>query len=101
MLGRPGYDFSFSGLKTALRYALAGDPDGPRADLAASYQAAIVRALVERTAAARRREGAATLAVVGGVARNGALREAFAVRCRELGVRLRSWRRGLAPTTPP
>ncbi len=88
MLGRPGYDLSFSGLKTALRYALAGDAAVPRADLAASYQAAIVRALVERTAAAVADTGAATLAVVGGVARNGALRDAFAVRCRELGVRL-------------
>jgi len=88
MLGRPGYDLSFSGLKTALRYALAGHPDVPRADLAASYQAAIVRALVERTAAAVADTGASTLAVVGGVARNTALREAFAVRCRELGVRL-------------
>jgi N6-L-threonylcarbamoyladenine synthase len=88
MLGRPGYDLSFSGLKTSLRYALAGDAAVPRADLAASYQAAIVRALVERTAAAAAETGAATLAVVGGVARNGALREAFAVRCRELGVRL-------------
>jgi N6-L-threonylcarbamoyladenine synthase len=88
MLGRPGYDLSFSGLKTSLRYALAGDAVVPRADLAASYQAAIVRALVERTAAAVADTGAATLAVVGGVARNGALRDAFAVRCRELGVRL-------------
>jgi N6-L-threonylcarbamoyladenine synthase len=88
MLGRPGYDLSFSGLKTALRYALAGEPGLSRADLAASYQAAIVRSLVERTAAAVADTGATTLAVVGGVARNGALREAFAARCRELGVRL-------------
>ena len=88
MLGRPGYDLSFSGLKTALRYALAGHPEVSRADLAASYQAAIVRALVERTAAAVVETRASTLAVVGGVARNGALRDAFAVRCRELGVRL-------------
>jgi tRNA N6-adenosine threonylcarbamoyltransferase len=88
MLGRPGYDLSFSGLKTSLRYALAGHPDVPRADLAASYQAAIVRALVERTAAAVADTGASTVAVVGGVARNGVLRDAFASRCRELGVRL-------------
>jgi N6-L-threonylcarbamoyladenine synthase len=88
MLGKPGYDLSFSGLKTALRYAIARDPEAPRADLAAAYQAAIVRALVERTAAAVTDTGASTLAVVGGVARNGALREAFARRCDELGVRL-------------
>jgi N6-L-threonylcarbamoyladenine synthase len=88
MLGRPGYDLSFSGLKTALRYALARDPDALGPDLAASYQAAIVRSLVERTAAAVADTGCSTLAVVGGVARNGVLREALATRCRELGVRL-------------
>jgi N6-L-threonylcarbamoyladenine synthase len=88
MLGRPGYDLSFSGLKTALRYAIARDPAASRADLAAAYQTAIVRALVERAAVAVADTGASTLAVVGGVARNGALREAFARRCAELGVRL-------------
>jgi N6-L-threonylcarbamoyladenine synthase len=88
MLGRPGYDLSFSGLKTALRYALAGDHGLSNADLAASYQAAIVRSLVERTAAAVTDTGATTLAVVGGVARNSALRDAFAERCRDLGVKL-------------
>jgi tRNA N6-adenosine threonylcarbamoyltransferase len=88
MSGKPGYDLSFSGLKTALRYALAREPDADHADLAASYQAAIVRSLVERTATAVVDTGADTLAVVGGVARNGALREAFADRCRKLGVRL-------------
>src|ERR687887_2845611 len=48
----PGLDFSFSGVKTALLYEIRSLPDGPdeqRADLAASYQRAIVRALVERT----------------------------------------------------
>ncbi len=88
MRGKPGYDLSFSGLKTALRYAIARDPDASRADLAAAYQAAIVRSLVERTAVAVADTGASTLAVVGGVARNGVLREAFARRCDEFGVRL-------------
>jgi len=88
MSGKPGHDLSFSGLKTALRYALARAPDADHADLAASYQAAIVRSLVERTASAAVETGATTLAVVGGVARNGALREAFADRCRKLGIRL-------------
>jgi N6-L-threonylcarbamoyladenine synthase len=88
MSGKPGYDLSFSGLKTALRYALAREPDADHADLAASYQAAIVRSLVERTGSAVVETGAATLAVVGGVARNGVLREAFADSCRKLGVRL-------------
>jgi len=77
----PGLDFSFSGLKTALLYAVRelGEEETHRrrADLAASYQHAIVRAL-----AARLREGAAQtgvehIAVVGGVAANSALREAL------------------------
>ena len=74
----PGLDFSFSGLKTALLYAareLAPDElERRRADLAASYQRAIVRALVERTRAAAERIGAERIAVVGGVAANSELR---------------------------
>jgi N6-L-threonylcarbamoyladenine synthase len=75
-----GLDFSFSGVKTALLYAVRdlGDGAGPRqADLAASYQRAIVRALVEQTRAAAEREGFETIAVVGGVAANSELREAL------------------------
>ncbi|HET7128372.1 MAG TPA: tRNA (adenosine(37)-N6)-threonylcarbamoyltransferase complex transferase subunit TsaD [Gaiellaceae bacterium] len=70
----PGLDFSFSGLKTALLYAVRKLSDDElaarRADLAASYQRAIVRALVERTEAT----GAERVAVVGGVAANSELR---------------------------
>ncbi len=72
----PGLDFSFSGLKTALLYRVRDlDPTelaARRADLAASYQRAIVRALVERIEAT----GAARVAVVGGVAANSELRAA-------------------------
>jgi N6-L-threonylcarbamoyladenine synthase len=77
----PGLDFSFSGLKTALLYAVRGlEPDElerRRADLAASYQRAIVRALVERTRQAAEEIGAGTVAVVGGVAANSELRAAL------------------------
>ena len=70
----PGLDFSFSGLKTALLYAVRklseGELTARRADLAASYQRAIVRALVERVEAT----GAERVAVVGGVAANSKLR---------------------------
>ena len=70
----PGLDFSFSGLKTALLYTVRGlsaeELEARRADLAASYQHAIVRALVERIEAA----GAERVAVVGGVAANSELR---------------------------
>ena len=77
----PGFDFSFSGLKTALLYALrdlpADELERRRADLAASYQHAIVRALVERTLAAAEALGAERIAVVGGVAANSELRSAL------------------------
>ena len=72
-----GHDFSFSGVKTALLYAvrdLGDGVDARRADLAASYQRALVRALVERTQAAAERLGHETIAVVGGVAANSELR---------------------------
>ncbi|HTO26601.1 MAG TPA: tRNA (adenosine(37)-N6)-threonylcarbamoyltransferase complex transferase subunit TsaD [Gaiellaceae bacterium] len=77
----PGLDFSFSGLKTALLYAVRGlEPDelgARRADLAASYQRAIVRALVGRVREAVEQSGRAQVAVVGGVAANSELREAL------------------------
>jgi len=77
----PNHDFSFSGLKTSLLYAVRDLADGElelrRADLAASYQAAIVRALVERTREAATSIGADRIAVVGGVAANSELRTAL------------------------
>ncbi len=73
-----GHDFSFSGLKTALLYAVRDlDPvelERRRADLAASYQRAIVRALVEKAEAAAEALGHDRIAVVGGVAANSELR---------------------------
>ena len=70
-------DFSFSGLKTALLYKirdLGGAAAGRRPDLAASYQRAIVRALVERTRVAAEELGARRITIVGGVAANSELR---------------------------
>jgi tRNA N6-adenosine threonylcarbamoyltransferase len=71
----PGLDFSFSGLKTALLYATRGlspaELERRRADLAASYQRAIVRALVGRVHEAA---DGKRIAVVGGVAANSELR---------------------------
>jgi N6-L-threonylcarbamoyladenine synthase len=75
-----GLDFSFSGVKTALLYAVRdlGDrAEERKADLAASYQRALVRALVERTHAAAATVGHARIAVVGGVAANSELRESL------------------------
>jgi N6-L-threonylcarbamoyladenine synthase len=77
----PGLDFSFSGLKTALLYKVreldADELEQRRADLAASYQRAIVAALVERAEAAAQQIGAHRIAVVGGVAANSELRAAL------------------------
>jgi N6-L-threonylcarbamoyladenine synthase len=79
-------DFSFSGVKTALLYAIRdlGEPEAAsrRADLAASYQRAIVEALTARTRAALERERLPRLAIGGGVAANSELRVAVA----DLGV---------------
>ncbi len=76
----PGLDFSFSGVKTALLYTvrdLGEEAESRRADLAASYQHAIVRALAQRTLAAVRQTGHDRIAVVGGVAANSELRAAL------------------------
>ena len=77
----PGLDFSFSGLKTALLYAVRDlgpvETERRRADLAASYQRAIVRALVQRLREAATSTGLARIAVVGGVAANSELRNAL------------------------
>jgi N6-L-threonylcarbamoyladenine synthase len=84
-----GLDFSFAGLKTALLYAVRdlGEAEAQRrrADLAASYQHAIVEALALRCARGLEQTGHETLAIGGGVAANGPLRERLA----QLGARLR------------
>ena len=77
----PGLDLSFSGLKTALLYAVRELPpdelERRRADLAASYQRAIVAALAGRARQAAESAGLDRIAVVGGVAANSALRAAL------------------------
>jgi N6-L-threonylcarbamoyladenine synthase len=77
----PGLDFSFSGLKTSLLYATrelsADELESRRADLAASYQRAIIRALVGRVREAAAELGSPRIAVVGGVAANSELRAAL------------------------
>jgi N6-L-threonylcarbamoyladenine synthase len=80
-----GLDFSFAGVKTALLYQLRelspGDARARAADLAASYQAAIVDSLILRVERALEQTGLERLAVGGGVAANGELRR----RLRRLG----------------
>ena len=76
----PGLEFSFSGLKTALRYRLRdlGEEvtDQDRADLAAAFQGAVVGALTEKLDLALRRHPVPSVVLCGGVAANGPLREA-------------------------
>jgi N6-L-threonylcarbamoyladenine synthase len=92
LAGRHGReeDFSFAGVKTALLYALQGaEPDDARrADLAASYQEAIVRPLADRLVGAALRHRVPAVALGGGVAANGRLRELSAERAHEAGLRL-------------
>jgi tRNA N6-adenosine threonylcarbamoyltransferase len=87
-----GLDFSFSGLKTALLYKVRdlGEEEAQRrlADLAASYQRAIVDALAARARRAIERERAERFAIGGGVAANSEWRDRVAELCKELGVRL-------------
>ena len=76
-----GLDFSFSGVKTALLYAVRDldetELEARRADLAASYQRAIVHALVTRVREAADHAGRERIAIVGGVAANSELRDAL------------------------
>jgi N6-L-threonylcarbamoyladenine synthase len=89
-------DFSFSGLKTAVLYATFGQgkvqgplPEGDRrADLAASFQQAVVDVLVEKSRQALRRTGLGRLAVGGGVAANRTLRTALQRMVAEEGAEL-------------
>jgi len=79
-LERP-WDFSFSGLKTSVLYEVrrlqAAGGELPVADLAASFQAAVVETLLAKTLAAARKFGAKEILVAGGVSANAALRAAF------------------------
>ncbi len=89
----PGLNFSFSGLKTAMVYLcreLGEDGVGQRrADLAAGYQAAIVEQLVTKLGRALDREDWPAVALGGGVAANGPLRQAVAELCERRGIRLK------------
>jgi N6-L-threonylcarbamoyladenine synthase len=89
MLDRPGFDFSFSGLKTAALLALRTVGPGPqaRADLARGFEEAIVETLVAKTARALAATGRETLVVAGGVGANARLRARLAEVAAAAGVR--------------
>jgi N6-L-threonylcarbamoyladenine synthase len=92
MLGRDSLDFSFSGIKTAVLYHCHGqDMKGQNkvgsmtgqqiADIAASFQAAVIDVLVKKTQRAAKKIGARTILLGGGVAANSTLRDALQKMC--------------------
>ncbi len=94
LLAEPNFDFSFSGLKTSVRYFLEKHPrlaDDPKAlrDLCASVQAAIVEVLAAKTVRAARQLGVKCVTASGGVSCNSGLRRELEARCAKRGLRLR------------
>ena len=87
-------DFSFSGLKTAVRYRLASASEGrkfsdqDRADVAASFQQAVVDCLVAKAISALKQTGFSRLCIGGGVAANGVFREQMRAACAKQGAEL-------------
>ena len=81
-----GFDFSFSGLKTAVVNHVRKNPDVSTADVAASFQEAVVDVLLEKARRAARAFGAPTLCLGGGVAANSRLRERFLDVCEADGL---------------
>lgn len=92
MLHDPHLDFSFSGLKTAVLYTLqALQKEGgslPVADIAASFQVAVIEVLVKKTIRAAKEAGRNLIAISGGVSMNQALRGAFEDACHGHGCQL-------------
>ncbi|CAB4903899.1 unannotated protein [freshwater metagenome] len=83
------YDFSFSGLKTAVARYLAQTPDYKKADVAASFQEAVVDVLISKSLSACKESGIDKLIIAGGVAANSRLRELAKQRCESAKVELR------------
>ena len=85
------YDFSFSGLKSAvLNYLNSCEMKGEKintADVAASFQKAVIDVLVEHSIRGVKESGLDKFAIAGGVASNSSLREALETECRERGIR--------------
>lgn len=90
--GLGGYNFSYSGLKTAvINYCHTKEQKGEsfeKADVAASFQSAAVDILVEKTVEAAKEKGVSTVTAGGGVAANGYLREQLQKACEKAGLRL-------------
>ena len=83
------FDFSFSGLKTAVARYLESTPDYAKGDVAASFQEAVVDVLLLKALAACKQTGIDSLVIAGGVAANSRLRELAEQRCEKAGIQLR------------
>ncbi len=83
------YDFSFSGLKTAVSRYLAKTPEHIRSDVSASFQEAVVDVLLTKAIGAAADTGIDTLIIAGGVAANSRLRSLAQERADKAGIRLR------------
>lgn len=109
MINSNDFEFSFSGLKTAILYYLRDNPDvqsGPRlqnkesnvrrgkkitkADIAASFQQAVLDVLIKKTMKAARQFGAQTVFICGGVAANKELRKQLGAQCEKQGIKFMS-----------
>ena len=88
MMDSGDFAFSFSGLKTSVRYFLQKQTELPMADVCASFQEAIVDVLVAKTLRAARETGRRVIAVSGGVSCNSRLRERLAQECAKRGLEL-------------
>jgi N6-L-threonylcarbamoyladenine synthase len=90
MLDRPGFDFSFSGLKTAVVVAIRGMvlDDQIRADVARSFQDAVVETLAVKCERALKHTGAKCLVVAGGVGANRHLRQELGKLGQRLGIKV-------------
>ncbi len=83
------FDFSFSGLKTAVARYLESTPDYAKEDVAASFQESVVDVLMLKAIAACKESGIDSLVIAGGVAANSRLRAVATQRCEKAGIRLR------------
>src|SRR5690606_4442983 len=88
MISSDDFNFSFSGLKTSVRYLLPKLGELPLPDLCASFQEAVVDVLVSKTIRAARTLRKRVVAVSGGVSCNSRLRERMQAECDRFGIRL-------------
>lgn len=83
MTNRPGLDFSFSGLKTQVRLLIEDEANHDQADIAASFQLAVVDTLLIKCRRALKETGANSLVISGGVGANIALRQKLGAYCQK------------------